>query len=80
MQKPINKVVPESVSMKAEASENAGAHRRLRCFMPALPGELRGIVIPTDNALAEAFRASEGLNAPRIQVVYNHLREWDQQK
>jgi hypothetical protein len=34
-----------------------------------------GIVIPTDNALAEAFRASEGLNALRIQAYlnsYNH--------
>jgi hypothetical protein len=29
------------VNMKAEASENAGVHRGLRCIIPALQGELR---------------------------------------
>jgi DNA mismatch repair ATPase MutL len=31
----------ESVSMKAEASENAGVHRGLLCYMQAMPAKLR---------------------------------------
>jgi hypothetical protein len=55
--------------MKAGRSENAGVHRRLRRFVPALPGELRRAVTRSDKAGTEAFRASGGLNASRIQAI-----------
>jgi hypothetical protein len=61
---------PESVSMKAGRSENAGGQRRLRRFTPASPGELRPAVTPAGNAQPEAFRASGGLNASRIQIYH----------
>jgi hypothetical protein len=52
--------------MKAEASENAGVHRWLRCFIPALKVNFAGKMIPTDKTKTEAFRAREGMNASRI--------------
>ena len=36
-----------------------------------------GISLPTKKPETEAFRASEGLNASRIQVKANHLKYWD---
>ena len=52
--------------MNAVKSENAGVHRRLPCFIPALSYELCRDAIPTNKAQTEAFRANEELNAERI--------------
>jgi hypothetical protein len=59
---------PESVSMKAETSENAGVHRGLRCSSQLCKVNFAGIANPNDEAETEAFRASEGMNASRIKV------------
>ena len=40
----------------------------LRRFIPALPGELRQAVTRSDKTETEAFQASEGSNASRIQA------------
>ena len=62
-------IKPESVSVKPETSENAGVHRWLHHFKPATSSELGRDIDSTNKLETEAFRASEGLNASRIQVI-----------
>jgi hypothetical protein len=58
---------PESVGMKAETSENAGQSRPT-LFYAGFVGELRRDIDSNLRGLRQAFRASAGLNASRIQV------------
>jgi len=64
----MNRIKAESVSMKAETSENAGVHRGLSCLSQLRQVNFAGITIPSDKPEKEAFRVSAGLNASRIQV------------
>ena len=65
--------MPESVTPERRNARNVGVERRLRRNMSVASGVLRRIAPLSRKARTEAFQASEGVKASRIQAMVSHV-------